>query len=294
MTPLNYNHLYYFFVVAKEGSIVAASEKLNLTPQTISGQISKFEETMAVTLFHRQGKRLIMTESGQMIFQQAKRLFQIGDEIKLVLAQQQPQQWTRFSVGITDVVPKSLALRLLKPILEESQHIRLICREGDQATLLGDLAVNKLDCLITDQPLPTTSPIKAFNHSIAHSGLTFFAASELASELSGDFPRSLDGKPFLLPGRMSLVRDLILSWFDKHGVAPEIVAELDDSALLKAFGKAGYGVFAAPTIIADELVDLYKVRVIGETQDFVERFYAISPERRVSHPALKMLLSAIG
>jgi LysR family transcriptional activator of nhaA len=290
MTPLNYNHLYYFYMVAREGSIAVASQKLNLTPQTVSGQISKFEDHLSLKLFERQGKRMQMSESGLLIYEQAKAIFQMGEEIQYVLNQQSPKVWRRFNVGLTDVVPKVLALRLLKSVFDLPQNIRLVCHEGDQEKLLADLAVNKLDCVLTDQPLAANSPIKAFNHSIAHSGLSFFAVSQLASPLKEAFPTSLHLQPFLLPGRQSLVRDLILSWFNKHDISPQIVAEFDDSALLKAFGKEGYGVFVAPTLIEKEVIEQYGVDVIGRTDECIERYYVISPERKIRHPATKHLI----
>lgn len=293
MTPLNYNHLYYFYIVASEGSITAASHKLNLTPQTVSGQISKFEETIGMKLFDRQGKRLVVSENGQMILEQARDIFQKGEEIQHIFNQQQPMNWTRFNVGLTDVVPKVLALRLLKSVLELPQNIRLICHEGDQEKLLADLAINKLDCILTDQPLPSNSPIKAYNHSIAHSGLTFFAKSDLANTLIQDFPKSLDQQPFLLPGKNSLVRDLTLSWFHKYEISPQIIAEFDDSALLKAFGKEGYGIFAAPSLIEKDVELQYDVVMIGRTDEFIERYYVISPERKVRHPATKHLIQSV-
>ncbi len=284
MTPLNYNHLYYFFHVATDGSITRASARLNLTPQTISGQIAAFEEQLGTKLFLREGRRLRLSAKGRQIYGHAETIFLLGGEIRQML-QTDGGASEVFRVGITDVIPKILANRLLQPILQRPGQMRLVCQEGDQEALLAELAVNRLDCIITDQPLKSGSHIKAWNYRILDSGFTFFAVPALAATCSRQFPESLSGQPFLVPGRKASVRSFLMAWFEKHGLAPHIIAEFDDSALLKSFGQAGIGIFSAPTIIEDYVMSQYGVAVIGRTREFVDTFYVISPERRLQHPA---------
>jgi LysR family transcriptional regulator, transcriptional activator of nhaA len=294
MTPLNYNHLYYFYCVATEGSITKASEMLHLTPQTISGQITSFEAQIGVNLFDRIGKKLTLSEMGEHIYRYADEIFQLGGELKNVLVSQQPARWSTFTVGVTGVIPKVLAYQLLKPVLKMAEPIRLITKEGDQDNLLAELAVNKLDLVLTDQPLQMGSRIKAYNHRLAASGFTFFATKDLASACHTNFPQSLSGQPFLLQGKDAAVRQRLTAWFDKLDVSPNIVAEFDDSALMKAFGQEGYGVFTAPTLIEETIRDHYQVEVVGRTNDFEEHYYVISPERKLKHPAIIEIVNQAG
>lgn len=293
MSPLNYNHLYYFYVVAKEGSIVKASETLNLTPQTISGQISNFESQIGILLFERKGKKLHLSELGQLVLNYAEEIFQIGNELKNVITTQQPNQYLTFTVGITDVIPKTLAYQLLNPALAMDDPIRLICHEGDQESLLAELAVNKLDLIISDQPLQPGNNVKAYNHQLAESGLTFFASKSIETSFKNNFPLSLSGEPFLMQSKKSVIHQRLSSWFQSQNIAPNIVAEFDDSALMKSFGQSGYGVFTGPTLIEKHIVSQYNVRVIGRTEELKEQYYAITPERRLKNPAIIEIVNAI-
>jgi len=286
MTPLNYNHLFYFYVVATEGSIVKASERLNLTPQTISGQITTFEAQTGAKLFDRKGKSLYLSELGQLIYSYAEEIFQLGDEVKHILKKQQPSQWHSFSVGITEVIPKVLAHQLLSPALTMSEKVRLICQEGDQESLLADLAINKLDCILTDQPLQLGSHIKAYNHQLVESGFTFFATQNLVQRYGLDFPRCLSVYPWLMQSKKSAVRTHQSTWLDKQNISANIIAEFDDSALMKSFGQAGLGIFSSPTLIEDYVVEKYKVEIVGRTDEIKEQYYIISPERKIKHPAI--------
>ncbi len=293
MTPLNYNHLYYFYAVAKHGSITAASAQLHLTPQTISGQLSHFESQMGVRLFDRKGKRLQLSQMGQLIYQRAEAIFQLGDELRNVLTDQAPVQWPTFTVGITDVVPKALAYQLLNPAFNLTEPVRLICHEGDQDSLLADLAIDKLDLILTDRPLQPGSHVKAYNHQLVESGFTFFAASLLAAKCRAGFPQSLSGQPFLMQGKESVARQRLDSWLEKQKIKPNIIAEFDDSALMKCFGQENHGVFTAPTILEETIVSLYQVEIIGRTEQIKEHYYAISPERRLKHPAILEIVNAV-
>ncbi|MGB2739492.1 MAG: transcriptional activator NhaR [Cognaticolwellia sp.] len=292
MSPLNYNHLYYFYVVATEGSITKASARLNLTSQTISGQITSFEAQIGVNLFERKGKKLSLSELGVLIYSYAEEIFQLGDEVKNILKRKQPEIWHTFTVGITDVIPKVLAHELLAPVLKMSEPVRLICVEGDQDHLLTDLSVNKIDCILTDQPLQLGSHLKAYNHLLTESGFTFFAAQTLLKNCHEEFPQCLANFPWLMQSKKSAVRARLSSWLEKNNIAPNVVAEFDDSALMKSFGQTGFGVFSSPTIIEEYVADKYGVKILGRTDEFKEPYYIISPERRLKHPAILEIVNA--
>ncbi len=292
MSPLNYNHLYYFYVVATEGSITKASKRLSLTPQTISGQITNFEAQVGVNLFERKGKTLSLSELGFLIYSYAEEIFQLGDEVKNILKRKQPSLWHTFTVGITDVIPKVLAHELLSPVLKMNEPVRLICVEGDQDHLLADLSVSKIDCILTDQPLQLGSHIKAYNHLLIESGYSFFAAETLLENSNEAFPKNLSDFPWLMQSKKSAVRTHLSSWLEKQNIAPNIVAEFDDSALMKAFGQTGFGVFSSPTLIEEYVTNKYDVKIIGRTDEFKEPYYIISPERRLKHPAIIEIVNA--
>lgn len=292
MSPLNYNHLYYFYVVATEGSITKASVRLNLTPQTISGQITSFEAQIGVKLFERKGKKLSLSEMGSLIHSYAEEIFILGDEVNNILKRKQPSLWHTFTVGITDVIPKVLAHELLAPVLKMNEPVRLICVEGDQEHLIADLSVNKIDCILTDQPLQLGSHIKAYNHLLTESGFTFFAADTLLKNCNNEFPQCLSNFPWLMQSKKSAVRTRLSSWLEKNNVAPNVIAEFDDSALMKSFGQTGFGVFSSPTLIEEYVADKYGVKIMGRTDEFKESYYIISPERRLKHPAILEIVNA--
>ena len=290
MTPVNYNQLYYFYLVAEHGSIARVSELLHITPQTISGQISAFEHGIGTALFSRQGKRLVPTELGVVVQRYAADIFQLGDELKAVLTRQH-SSWQSFSVGITDVLPKAFVYEMLKPILQ--LPIKLICREGEQAGLLSELAINKLDMVLSDQPIQPGSHVKAYSHLVTESPMAVYACEALAEQLSADFPRSLHDKPFLLQGKKSIIRQQLMGWFNEVEVQPDVVAEFDDSALMQAFAQQGLGAFAAPLLLETQLLTNYRLLKVGVIHRVTERFYAISPERKLTHPAVLQLVKAL-
>ncbi|MDG1731933.1 MAG: transcriptional activator NhaR [Thalassotalea sp.] len=292
MTPLNYNHLFYFYVVATEGSITKASTRLNLTPQTISGQITNFEANIGVNLFDRKGKKLFLSEMGLLIFSYAEEIFQLGDEIKNILKRKQPGLWHTFTVGITNVIPKVLGHQLLSPVLKMNESVRLICQEGEMNHLLADLSVNKIDCILTDQPLQLGSHVKAYNHQLVESGFTFFAAQSLLKTCNKEFPDNLSDLPWLIQSKKSAVRPSISAWLEKKNITPNIIAEFDDSALMKSFAKTGSGVFCSPTLIEDHIVEKYGVKILGRTAEIKESYYIISPERRLKHPAILEIVNS--
>jgi len=290
MNQLNYHHLLYFYAVAKEGSITKAAQKLNLTPQTISGQLSAFENYLGFELFERKGKRLFLNETGKTVFDYSEDIFTLGNELQQMLNNNQDGGRIKVTVGVTDVIPKVLGFDLLKVLFNTEEQFKLICREGEFDLLLSELAMSKIDLIISDRPLTPGADAKAYTHLLGETGLTFYATKELAQQLTKEFPKSLDQVPFLICGEKSNQRMNLLAWFDTVGISPEIVAEFDDSALMKYFGQAGSGVFCTPSSIKRYIVERYNVQIIGSTKDVTERYYAISPDRKIKNPGIKLLL----
>jgi LysR family transcriptional activator of nhaA len=286
MAALNYKHLHYFRIVAKAGGIARASERLHLTPQTISGQVSLFEDMLGYKLFTRIGRRFDLTDAGRMVLSYADEIFTLGEELEGVLRDPTGGRSAQFRVGVADAVPKSVAYRLLEPVLRLPEPPRMVCREGKLVGLLADLAVQRLDIVIADSPVPAAVSIKGFSHLLGECGLTFFATAKLARKYKGPFPDCLDGSPLLVPGEDAALRPRLIQWFEKIGIRPRIVGEFDDSALLTAFGRVGIGIFAAPSAIAGEIARQHEVVAIGATEAVTEQFYAISVERRLTHPAV--------
>jgi len=289
---LNFKHLRYFWVVAKAGGIARAGERLHLTPQTISGQITLFEDLLGYKLFARVGRRLELTDAGRMVLSYADEIFTLGDELEGALRTPGQGRQQQFRVGVADAVQKVITYRILEPAMALPDAPRMICHEGKVTDLLADLAVHRLDIVIADGPMPGSVNIKGFNHLLGECGLTFFATVGLARKHQREFPRCLDGAPLLLPGEDAAVRPRLLRWFETLQIQPRIVGEFDDGALMKAFGRAGAGIFAAPSAIAEEVCQQYAVDAIGTTADVREQFYAISVERRLSHPAVIAITSA--
>lgn len=286
---LNYKHLYYMREVAAAGSLTRASERLHLTPQTISGQISLLEEDLGIELFRRQGRSLELTEAGQVALQYADQIFQIGAELEEMLQHFPQGRAQLFRVGVSDLVPKSIAYRLLEPAMLMGKQIRIVCTEGKLSDLLAELAVHRMELVIADSPMPANMNVKGFSHKLGSSGISFFATHDLQISLKGEFPQCLNDAPLLLLSEGAAIRSKLMAWFHVQQVRPQIVGEFDDSALMKAFGQAGTGVFTAPTALEATLLAEDKVQVIGRTREVDEYFYAISIERRITHPAIKAI-----
>ena len=286
MTTLNFKHLRYFWMVAKAGSIARASEQLHLTPQSISGQLTTLEEALGVALFQRVGRHLELTETGRRALSYADEIFALGDEMLGMLHDAQAQRVLVFKVGIADVVPKSVAYRLVEPALRIDRPVRLVCREGPLDTLLAELALGRFDMVIADRALPQGVNVRAFNHFLGESGMSVFAAPSLVATLTRDFPQCLHNAPFLLPGVDVAVRPRLMQWFDEQRIRPQVVGEFDDSALLKAFGQAASGVFVAPSAIAAFVCKQYGVQLLGRIDSVREQLYAITTQRRLTHPAI--------
>lgn len=289
MRHLNYNHLQYFWAVAREGSIAKASESLHLTPQTISGQLKLLEEAVGQPLFNRVGRRLVLSDMGHLVFEYADEIFSVGAELASIVRGNQVSGPKTLTVGIVSSMPKLIAERIIAPAMMVSEPIRVRCHESSIEQLLSELAVHKLDIVLSDQPMPDGLGLKAYNHRLGESGMSFFARSNQARRYRGKFPRSLNDSPMLLPSQHSALRRRLDDWFEAHELFPRVVGEFDDSALLKAFGEAGAGVFAGPTVIEKEICRMYRMSVIGQTNEIKERFYAISPERRLSHASIVLI-----
>jgi LysR family transcriptional regulator, transcriptional activator of nhaA len=287
MEWLNYHHLQYFWVVAREGSIVRASEELRLAHPTISGQIHKLEEVLGEKLFSRRGRNLVLTEAGRVAFRYADEIFSLGREFTDTLKGRATGRPLRLVVGVADVLPASLVRRFLEPAFHLGQPVRVVCRADKSVDeFVAELALHRVDVVIADGPVGSGVPVRAFSHPLGECGTSFFAAPKLASAMKRRFPRSLDGAPFLLPGAPSTVRRSLEQWFVSQDVHPTIVAEFDDSALARAFGVDGMGVFAAPTVIEPEILQQSGVRVIGRSEEVRQQFYALSVERKIKHPAV--------
>ena len=289
---INYKHLHYFWIVAKEGSITRASEQLHLTPQTISGQLSLLEEYLGVSLFSKVGRNLEVTDVGRRVLSYAEDIFSLGNELDQMIRTLPSEQPQMLKVGVVDVVPKSIAHRILLPALKMPESTRMICREADLETLLAELTLHRLDLVIADRPIPSTVSTRAFSHSLGECAVSFFASENLAHQLSGTFPDCLNNAPLLLPSKGNQLRTAIDMWLLKHRITPNIAAEFDDSALLKTFGQEGVGIFIAPTAIEEEVKVQFKVNVIGKTDEIKEAFFAISIEKRISNPIVSTVIES--
>jgi LysR family transcriptional activator of nhaA len=286
MEWLNYHHLLYFWLVAREGSLTSACAQLRLSQSTVSGQVRRLEHALGEKLFERSGRRLALTEVGHLVFRYADEIFGLGRELQDALAGQPVGRPLRLAVGVADVVPKLVAQRILEPALRLPQPVRMICHEDKPERLLADLAVHDLDVVISDAPVGPNVRVRAFHHLLVECGVVLFASTKLAAAHRRRFPRSLDGAPFVLPAETTALRRSLESWFESSGIRPRVIAEFEDSALLKVFGEAGHGIFPVPEVIADEVRRSGAVRMIGHVDGVRERFYAITVERRLKHPAV--------
>ena len=286
---INYKHLHYFWVVAKQGGVGRAAKRLHLTPQTISGQISLLEDSIGEALFTKAGRNLELTDTGRLTLNYADEIFSLGDELEDALRNLPQGRRMTFKVGIADVVPKTIAYRLLAPALSMSDPVRIVCRESNLNNLLAELALHRVDLVIADGPIPSGINVRGFSHGLGECGISFLAVPHLAGPLRKEFPRSLSGAPLLIPSETNLVQAKLLDWLDRHRIYPRIVGEFDDSALMKVFGQAGTGVFMVPSPIASEVEKHYGVRIVGSTEEVREQYFAITVERRITHPAVSAI-----
>jgi LysR family transcriptional activator of nhaA len=292
MEWLNYHHLLYFWVVAREGSIVRASEQLRLAQPTISGQIRALEASFGEKLFTRVGRNLALTDMGRVVFRYADEIFTLGRELVDTVQDRPTDRPLRVMVGVTDAVPKRVAYRLLEPIQSLSKPVHLVCHEGKLEALLTELAMYNLDVVLSDVPLSPMMKVRAFNHLLGECGISFCGTPPLAAEYGRGFPRSLEAAPLLLPTENTTLRRSLDHWFAAEGLRPRVVGEFEDSALLKVFGQQGVGIFAIPSIIELEIQRQYGVVLLGRVETIRERFYAITLNRKLRHPAFVAMSEA--
>lgn len=287
MEWLNYHHLLYFWTVAREGSIARACERLHLAQPTISAQIRALEKSLGEPLFERSGRRLVLTEVGRLVYRYADEIFTLGRELRdTIKGRPVGGRPLRLRVGVADALPKQVAYRLLEPALRLDEPLQIICFEGKPDSLLADLALHALDIVLSDTPLGPGAKVRAFSHQLGECGVTVMGTPAVIQRLQGEFPASLNDAPMLLPTDNTTLRRSLEQWFDGLGLRPRIVAEFEDTALLKVFGQAGLGLFVIPSVVEAEVRQQYQVEVVGRTEAIRERFYAISIERKLKHPAV--------
>lgn len=289
---MNYKHLHYFMQVAETGSVAAASRQLKLTPQTISGQIQLLGERLGGALFEKVGRRLVLTETGQLALTYAQEIFSLGAELEAAVREESRRGRTlEFRVGVADAVPKSLAYRLVEPSLSVREPVRIVCREWKLDSLLAELALHRLDLVIADAPLPPSSGVRAFSHRLGASRISVFASSAMRDRGAGPFPGCLDGAPLLMPGEDSAAGQRLRTWFRTQAVHPRIVGEFDDSALAQEFGRRGAGYFLGPEVLAGEVEARLDVETVGVIDGVEEELFAISVDRRITHPCVIAITS---
>ncbi len=289
---MNHKHLFYFWQVARAGSVARAAAAINVTPQTLSGQIGLLESSLGTELFARQGRNIVLTEAGKMALEYADELFALSAELEVMIKHHPQGRPTEFRVGVSDAVPKSLACTLLEPAIRGEQPTRLACREWQLDRLLAQLAVHELDMVISDGPLPPGFSVRAYNHRLLDSGVSFLIAREQAALHAADFPACLNHLPLLLPGEDSTLRKSLQPWLERKRIRARVVGEFDDTALMAAFGLRGIGAFPIASIAEEEFVASGKLAVLGRTTEVQVSYFAISVERRLTHPSVLAVIEA--
>ena len=290
---MNFKHLHYFWVTAKSGGVMRAGEQLHITPQTLSGQIKLLEDSLGRKLFRKSGRKLELTDEGRLALGFADQIFGLGSELEsAVRGSTGGRRVLEFRVGIADSVAKSVAYRLLEPSMALPEPVRLVCSEGKFGDLLSRLALHRLDLVIADEPMSRSLSVKAFNHALGSSPMSFFASPALRAQLKGDFPANLDGMPMLIQGAAASIRQQLEGWLTRHQLRPQVIGEFDDGALMTAFGREGRGVFMAPSVLEAETVTQFGVQVIGRSDELREEFFAISVERKITHPCVVAITTA--
>lgn len=291
MEWLNYHHLRYFWAVAREGSLRKASEKLRVSQPSISAQIHELEEALGTQLFVRTGRSNSLTDAGQIALRYAEEIFALGSELVNAIKQRPGVESIRLYVGVSDSFPKLVTNQLLQPVLSMPQKVHVICREGKVEDLLAQLATHRLDIVFADEPAPGGFRIRAFNHLLGESSIAFCAAPKLARKLRPNFPQSLHQSPALLPAENTATRRSLDQWFGTKGIEPKVVAEFEDAALMKVMAADGKGFIPIPKVVLDEALSRYGLQIVGETAECKDQFYAISAERKITHPAVVLLTS---
>ena len=289
---LNFRHLYFFWMVAKEGGVTRAAERLGLAVQTISMQLASLEQSIGKQLLEPQGRRLVPTEAGKLALTYCDQIFLLGDQLQDALDEAEADKM-RLTVGISDSLPKLIAYRLLQATQQLEQRVRLVCMENEFEALLADLALGKLDVVLTDRAVRAGGSLKVFSHLLGESDMKLYGVHKLARKYRRNFPDSLHGAPLLLPTRNNALRGRIDAWFVQHQVRPDIVGEFEDNAMLNTFGRNGLGLFFAPSALAQDLEEQFGAVLVGDAPELREQFYAISNARKITHPAIEAILSAV-
>jgi LysR family transcriptional activator of nhaA len=289
MEWLNYHHLRYFYVVAKEGSLARAAARLHVSQPSISEQIRELEIALGEKLFRREGRNNRLTDAGQVVFHYAEEIFTLGRELMNAVKQRPGTRTLRLNVGVADSFPKLVTNEILKPVFALPQAVHVVCREGKMEDLLAQLAAHRLDLVLSDEPAPSSANLKVFNHPLGESSVTLCAEAKLATRLKRKFPRSLNGAPALLPAENTTLRRALEAWFRAHDVRPNVVAEFEDLALMKVMAAEGRGFIAVPTVALKEAVTRYQFRSLGQATSCRLQFQAITAERRIAHPAVSVI-----
>jgi len=291
---LNYHHLLYFWLVAREGSLARAGAELRLSQSAISGQIRALENSLGEKLFVKRGRRLVLSETGRVVYHYADEIFTLGKELQDTLKDRPMGRPLRVTIGVADVVPKLIARELIEPALKLPGPVRLICRENKPDRLLAELALHELDVIITDDPASPQVKVKAFNHLLGECDIVFLASPDLVPGYRDRFPSSLNDAPVLLPSENTSLRRALDQWFEENDIRPQVVGEFEDSALMNVFGQKGMGLFPTASIIAEEVKRQQRVDVVGRVRDVKQRFYAVTVERKLVHPAAAAICREAG
>lgn len=290
MDRINYQHLYYFWMVAKHGGITAACDRLHLAQPTISGQLAVFEQAVGAKLLRKQGRKLVVTDTGRAVFHYAEEIFALGREMTHMLKGRTTERGVRLNIGVSDAMPKLIAYRLMSPLFKLSEPAQIQCVEDKTERLLTEIGLHSIDMMLADVPATPASGTRIFNHFLGESAVAVFAAPALAARYREDFPRCLNGAPFLLPTQNTALRRALDQWFDSQQISPVILAEVEDSALMKTFGAAAAGLFFSPRAVAGEIQRQYGTPMLGLAEGVYERFYAITAQRRLKHPLVAAIL----
>lgn len=289
MDWLNYHHLRYFWTVAKEGGLAPAAAKLHVSPPSISEQIRELEEALGEKLFRREGRKNKLTDAGQIVYSYADEIFALGREMMSVVKQNPNAKALRLYVGVADSFPKLVTNEILRPVFRLSQPVHVVCREGKVEDLLAQLAAHRLDIVFADEPAPSSIKVRTFNHLLGESGVSFCALPEVARGLKRKFPRSLHDAPAFLPAENTSLRRSLEQWFREEKIQPRVMAEFEDLALMKEMAAEGRAFIALPSVVAREAAARYQFQTIGAAGKCIAKFYAISAERKISHPAVKLI-----
>lgn len=291
-TGMNFRHLYYFWVVAKEGGVTRAADRLGLAIQTISTQLAQLEQSIGKSLFNQQGRKLVLTEAGRLALAYADQIFLLGEQMQEALGEADSAR-TRLTVGISDSLPKLTAFRLLETTMHLPSPVRLVCYEDHFDALLAELALHKLDVVLTDRAVRSGTTLRVFSHLLFESATIVVGSPSLAAVYVEGFPQCLEGAPFLLPTRNNALRGRIDEWFELHMVRPDVVGEFEDNALLTTFGRRGAGLFFAPAALAGDILEQFGAVLVGQVPQVREQVFAISNERKIKHPAVEAILSSL-